>query len=97
MLGLVDVYNLLPQYVVDATNISEFQKRSQTLVMEMAEANEPDWLHIFSPRKTLWNNKLRKLHEWCPTNANKSKSGVEEVLPGASSWVATNAIPGWLQ
>ena len=69
MLGLIDIYNLLPQYAVDAKNVSEFQKRLQLLVMEMAATEKPGWEVLYSPRNTLWNNKLRKLHDWSAPNA----------------------------
>ena len=66
VLGLVDVYNLLPQYVVNAPTVSKFQKRLQTLLMEMASTGEAGWKVLYCPRKTLWNNPLRKMSDWCP-------------------------------
>ena len=66
VLGLVDVYNLLPQHVVNAPTVSNFQKRLQTLLMEMASTGEAGWKQLYCPRKTLWNNPLRKMPDWCP-------------------------------
>ena len=64
LLGLVDIYNLLPQYTVNATTVSDFQKRLQKMMMELASNNAPGWKDIYSPRNTLWNNRLRQMQEW---------------------------------
>ena len=37
ILGLVDVYNLLPTFMVEATTVKEFQKRLQRMMCEIAE------------------------------------------------------------
>ena len=66
LLGLVDIYNLLPRFIVSAATVSDFQKRLQLLVIDAAANNHMGWQEIVSPRNTLWNNQLRKLHNWCP-------------------------------
>ena len=87
ILGLVVMYNWLPQYVVDAKNVSEFQKRLQKLVMEMASKNELGWQQLYSPRNTLWNNRLRKMQDWCPNAASRETGTAladkSDITPGS--------------
>ena len=67
LLGLVDIYNMLPQYTVEAPTVSEFQKRLQLMAMEMASSDEPGWPGVYSPRNALWNNKLLHTYNWGPS------------------------------
>ena len=60
-LGLVSVYNLLPQDFVNATDVSSFQKRLQCLVKTQAEAGKAGWSDILSPRVTLYNHPIRRV------------------------------------
>ena len=69
LLGLTDIYNLLPQYIINAKTVSEFQKRLQLLVMDLATMKKPCWQELYSPRNSLWNNELRKTYDWCPHTA----------------------------
>ena len=78
ILGLIDIYNMLPQYMVNTKDVSEFQRRLQLLVIEMAAAKEPGWRGIYSPRNVLWNNKLRKVYDWCPTGCNNANLGEKQ-------------------
>ena len=94
ILGLVDIYNLLPQYVVCAPTVSNFQKRLQTLLMEMATTNEPGWQSLYSPRNTLWDNKLRKMCDWCPATTVLNEDGYGN---GGTDVPRTNALPAWLR
>ena len=80
ILGLVDIYNLLPQYVVDAKDVSDFQKILQKLIMEMASKNELGWQQLYSQRNTLWNNRLRKMQDWCPNAASMETGGLHLLL-----------------
>ena len=79
LLGLVDIYNLLPEYIVSATTVSEFQKMLQQLIMKMAACNQEGWQQMYSPRNSLWNNHLRKLQGWCPEQPRAKNS--EAVKP----------------
>ena len=72
VLGLTDIYNLLPQYVVNVANVSDFQKRLQICVVEMDVCGQPGWDSVFSPRNTIWNNKLRGSYEWSPPGMKNS-------------------------
>ena len=66
VLGLIDIYNLLPCFTVAATDVQEFQKRLQTLLKEMAKDGAHAWETLYSPRGVLHNNRLRKMYNWCP-------------------------------
>ena len=64
ILGLVDIYNILPTFIVEATTVKVFQTRLQRLMMEMAGNSSPSWATLFSPRAPLYNNQLRELYKW---------------------------------
>ena len=53
-LGLARVYNKLPQDVVDADSVSNFQEKLQELVKQAAERREENWELLHSPRRTWW-------------------------------------------
>ena len=44
LLGLTDVYNLLPEFVVAATTVKDLQKRLQHLALEAADNNAFRWM-----------------------------------------------------
>ena len=75
MLGLIVIYNLLPQYVVIAKNVSDFQRRLQLLVCEMASSAQNGWGELYSPRNPIWNNKLRSMYDWCPAGVTYHPGG----------------------
>ena len=58
-LGLVDVYNLLPQNTVDADSVSTFQKRLQLDLIDAAERQMPGWRDMYSPRLDMYAHPLR--------------------------------------
>ena len=49
-LGLIFIYNMLPQQVVDCNSVKKFQALLQKLVRIAAEANHPNWSNLFSSR-----------------------------------------------
>ena len=59
-LGLVTVYNLLPDYLVQKPNVKDFQRSLQALLKQRAAANCEDWTETFSPRLPLWRHPLRQ-------------------------------------
>ena len=59
-LGLVSVYNLLPQTVVDATSVSDFQHSLQALVRGRATSGHPDWPCTLSPRLSILSHPLSR-------------------------------------
>ena len=50
-LGLTRVYNGLPQTVVDANSVSDFQGELQELVRRAASRREDNWELLLSPRR----------------------------------------------
>ncbi len=43
VLGLVAVYNCLPQYVISSQNVKVFQKKLQQLVVYLAATGHEEW------------------------------------------------------
>ena len=64
ILGLVDIYNLLPAGVVAATTVRNFQQRLQGMLKVCASEGHADWERLFSPRSTLYNHRLRVVRKW---------------------------------
>ena len=63
ILGLVDIYNLLPADVIEAKTVKNFQQRLQAMMKLSAYNGEGNWEFLFSPRMTLYNHQLRKAHK----------------------------------
>ena len=61
ILGLVDVYNLLPAEVVQHVEVKKFQTELQGLLKLHAANGENQWEMLFSPRMELYNHPLRRL------------------------------------
>ena len=64
VLGLVDIYNILPSYVVEADTVKTFQKRLQELLRLAVNNGAPSWQMFFSPRNAIYNNALRDYFRW---------------------------------
>ena len=60
-LGLVAIYNLLPQEVLSAKPVHTFQQRLQCLVADRAKAGFPQWAEMLSPRFPLASHPLVSL------------------------------------
>ena len=58
-LGLVAVYNFLPQHWKDAKDVKSFQSKLQTVMKERLKDNCEDWAASFSPRIPLLRHPLR--------------------------------------
>ena len=61
VLGMVDIYNILPAYVVDAPTVHLFQRRLQEIACIEATNEQRGWQCTYSPRNSIWNNRL---HKW---------------------------------
>ena len=48
--AMIDIYNNLPQYVVDSLTVTAFQKLLTERARERNRANDPTWLSLFSAR-----------------------------------------------
>ena len=64
-LGVVRIYNLLPDYVISANSVKEFQSRLQLLLRERAGHCE-DWPVTFSARLPLAFHPLCACRDWFP-------------------------------
>ena len=64
ILGLADVYNLLPACVVQAKNVTDFQTLLQQLVKSAAMNNCYDWRSLLSPRVALHSHPLKAWFNW---------------------------------
>ena len=58
-LGLVSVYNLLPEELVCEKEVKSFQSKLQEVLKQRAAAGCEDWKETFSPRVPLWKHPLR--------------------------------------
>ena len=58
-LGLVKLYNLLPEDTVAEVTVAGFQRKLQDLVKARAAAGCDDWALTLSPRVPLWKHALR--------------------------------------
>ena len=50
VLGLVDVYNMLPVYIADAPTVKLFQRRLQELLVTCVWEQVGEWWNVFSTR-----------------------------------------------
>ena len=53
ILGLIEVYTLLPTNCLNAKDVKSFQHLLQCMAKDGAERDGPDWKNLFSPRKKL--------------------------------------------
>ena len=61
LLGAVDVYNLLPQYVIAACDVSTFQNRLQQLLKAAAREKMQGWTTFLSNRHLIFRHPLHQL------------------------------------
>ena len=91
MLGLVDVYNLLPENIVAATDVSMFQTRLQRDLIHAAKGGVRDWQSLYSPRLTIYAHPLRRFR-----TMNATTRGADTLVSGASR-AAHRCVEGWLR
>ena len=88
MLGLIDVYNLLPSQIVAMETVQKFQGQLQIQLIEAAKRNEPNWRDLYSPRLAIYAHPLRKHVR--PGNEK------EAVLATTNVNEKAKCISGWL-
>ena len=59
-IGMVQIYNYLPQSIVDATSVSRFQSALTELVAARARSGQSNWSQTLSPRIPLLSHPLRR-------------------------------------
>ena len=89
MLGLVDVYNLLPANIVAATDVSMFQTRLQKDLIHAAKGGICDWQKLYSPRLAIHAHPLRRFRT------------MSAIIPGGDTPVhggaARRCVEAWLR
>ena len=94
-LGVIDVYNLLPQKIVDADSVTTFQKRLQLALVEDAKCERPGWRDMYSPRRQIFAHPLRDamakgvVNELLVTNGRSAKTVQTSTCVGG--WLAFGA------
>ena len=58
LLGLVTIYNMLPQDTVDIRSVADFQGKLQGMILTAAERGLDDWEQLLSPRPLLYRHPL---------------------------------------
>ena len=91
MLGLVDVYNLLPANIVAATDVSMFQTALQKDLIHAAKGVINDWQQLYSPRLAIYAHPLRRFR-----TMNATIPGAHTLVSGASR-AAHRCVEGWLR
>ena len=51
ILGMVDLYNRLPQRLVDITDVNKFQTELTVIVRDRCSRNCPNWQYIFNTQR----------------------------------------------
>ena len=94
ILGLTDIYNLLPAFIVSARSVKVFQGRLQELMRSLAQGGDQKWDSIYCPRAPLHNHGLRVLHDWTGSN----KRTIQEVEPQVENARVgvTKCVGGWI-
>ena len=77
ILGLIDIYNMLPQELVDIEDVHIFQPKLQAILKKHAATNAQNWEALFSPRHILHMHPLVKV-----LNAVNTTNGVTEECMG---------------
>ena len=70
-LSTCDVYNLLPEYIIQAADVSEFQKRMQEMCKSAAGSNFREWRDLYSPRVLTHAHPLREWMDWAPAKCER--------------------------
>ena len=57
--GLIAIYNMLPQTIVDEETVCGFQRCLQEMAKQEVAAGNDAWSNLFSPRIALYRHPLR--------------------------------------
>ena len=91
MLGAADVYNLLPEYMVEVASTKDFQHRLQEMAVAAANEGMHDWKNIYSPRQALYAHTVKPWFEW------RGRSKQVPVVKTIANVHANNCVTAWLQ
>ena len=97
ILGLTDVYNLLPECIVEATTLSNFQTLLQQMVKAAAAGGSPYWKDLLSPRRVLHSHPLKDWFGWAPPaiinhgcNANRGNEKTKKCMTAWLDFTSNN-------
>jgi hypothetical protein len=98
--GLIDIYNLLPQAIVDANDVHLFQAKLQGMLKGEVRKGRSDWETLFSPRHPLHLHPLARLLNGRTTITTKDGSSTcDDSGIGDAGSIAPNAMedkpPSW--
>ena len=96
VLGLIDIYNLLPQSVIDAPTVKIFQRRLQDMLRNEAENGYNGWPRLFSPRNDLWNNRLVGWRTYMRNDATKNGT-VTTTVNANERCASATCVNAWLR
>ena len=63
ILGLVAIYNMLPEKIRQATTVKSFQRMLQDVLKSCAASGLEDWTRVFCPRQPLGTHPLLQCPE----------------------------------
>ena len=90
-MGAVDVYNLLPQYVVVAGDVSTFQNRLQQLLKAAARETTFGWPTLLSNRHLIFRHPLHEFMGFEGPTSSAKTTGI-----GMINGAANNCVEQWL-
>ena len=88
-LGLIDVYNSLPQKVVDYDDVTDFQSALQGILKTEAAASNAGRQSVFSPRHEVWDNRLATIR--------RNYEGPVVATDTAAQACSAKRVFAWLQ
>ena len=99
ILGLIDVYNLLPQSVVDTEDVHSFEAKLQGMMRGLAKKKTPNWEILSSPWHALHLHPLAKSLNGVVTIATipvqDDNGGMDITVVGAPQTTEIDKPPSW--
>ena len=93
LLGAVDVYNALPEYVVAAESVKDFQNRLQQMLKIGAREHHMDWDTMLSNRHLMFRHPLLKFSGFTGLQSHGTPASVQEKRNENAS---AACVKGWL-
>ena len=91
-LGAVDVYNMLPEYVAAAEDVTTFQNRLQQILKLAAMEGVLGWENLLSNRHLMYQHPLRGFYGFEGLGAGTNGC----ILPALVETPMDHCIDGWL-
>ena len=91
-LGAIDVYNLLPEYVVEAVDVKSFQNRLQQVLKIAAMDQVLGWSTLLSNRHLIFQHPLREFYGFQGLGVEKKCCTNDALLEQSM----THCMDGWI-